>query len=62
MTYNGARTKQKSQLHMSHAQNDARYVERGKMIYLVLPGNMDGKLRQMNAGKNGHPFVYSESW
>ena len=47
---------------MSHAQNDARYVERGKMIYLVLPGNMDGKLRQMNAGKNGHPFVYSESW
>ena len=47
---------------MSHAQNDARYVERGKMIYLVLPGNMDGKLRQMNVGKNGHPFVYSESW
>ena len=45
---------------MSHAQNDARYVERGKMIHLVLPDNMDEELRQMNNGKNGHPFVYSE--
>ena len=60
MTHDGARTKQKSRLHMSHAQNDARYVERGKMIHLDLPDNMDEELRQMNNGKNGHPFVYSE--
>ena len=60
MTHDGARTKQKSRLHMSHAQNDARYVERGKMIHLTLPDNMDEELRQMNDGKNGHPFVYSE--
>ena len=60
MTHDGARTKQKSRLHMSHAQNDARYVERGKMIHLALPDKMDEELKQMNAGKNGHPFVYSE--
>ena len=36
------------------------YVERGKMIHLDLPDNMDEELRQMNNGKNGHPFVYSE--
>ena len=59
MTHDGARTKQKSRLHVSHAQNDARYVERGKMIHLALPDNMDEELRQMNDGKNGHPFVYS---
>ena len=60
MTHDGARTKQKSRLHMSHAQNDARYVERGKMIHLAIPDNMDEELGQMNSGKNGHPFVYSE--
>ena len=60
MTHDGDRTKQKSRLHMSHAQNDARCVERGKMIHLALPDNMDEELRQMNDGKNGHPFVYSE--
>ena len=60
MTHHGARTKQKSRLHMSHAQNDARYMEHGKMIHLALPDNMDEELRQMNTGKNGHPFVYSE--
>ena len=59
MTHDGTRTKQKSWLHMSHAQNDARYVELGKMIHLVLPDNMDEELRQMNNDKNGHPFVYS---
>ena len=60
MTHDGVRTKQKSRLHMSHAQNDARYVERGKMIHLTLPDNMGEELKRMNAGKNGHPFVYSE--
>ena len=60
MTHDGVRTKQKSRLHMSHAQNDARYVERGKMIHLALPDNMGEELKRMNAGKNGHPFVYSE--
>ena len=59
MTHEGTKTKQKSRLYMSHAQNDARYVKRGKMIHLVLPDNMDEELRQMNAGKNGHPFAYS---
>ena len=43
MTHDGARTKQKSRLHMSHAQNDARYVERGKMIY------RERKVRDQNA-------------
>ncbi len=60
MTHEGTKTKQKSRLYMSHAQNDARYVKRGKMIHLVLPDNMDEELRQMNNGKNGHPFAYSE--
>ena len=60
MTDNGTGTTQKSRLHMSHTQNDARYVERGKMMHLILPDNMDEELRQMNTGKNGHPFVYSE--
>ena len=35
-------------------------MERGKMIHLDLPDNMDEELKQMNAGKSGHPFVYSE--
>ena len=60
MTRDGARTKQKSWLHMSHAQNDTRYMDWGKMIHLSLPDNMDEELKQMNASKNGHPFVYSE--
>ena len=60
MTHDGTGTAQKSRLRMSHAQNDARYVERGKMIHLALPDNMDEELKWMNAGKNGHPFVYSE--
>ena len=28
--------------------------------FLDLPDNMDEELGQMNSGKNGHPFVYSE--
>ena len=30
------------------------------MIHLSLPDRMGEELRQMCAGKNGHPFIYSE--
>ena len=53
--------KQKSRLHMTHAQNDARYIERGKMMHLTLPDHTDEELNQMNDCKNGHPYVYADN-
>ena len=52
--------KKKSRLHMTHAQNDARYIAQG--MALVLSPNPDSAkdLARMNRGKNGRPFSYDE--
>ena len=53
--------KQKSRLHMTCAQNDARYVDRGTVLVLRHDKNVATELAKMNRKKNGHPFAYSET-
>ncbi len=56
-----AKEKQKSRLHMTCAQNDARYVDRGTVLVLHPDKNAAAELAKMNRRKNGHPFAYSET-
>ena len=56
-----AKEKQKSRLHMTCAQNDARYVDRGTVLVLHPDKNAAAELARMNRRKNGHPFAYSET-
>ncbi len=51
-------TKQKSRLKITHAQNDARYVEMGKLLHLTNDPSSDGELEGMNTNKNGRPYSY----
>ena len=53
--------KQKSRLHITNAQNDARYVDRGTVLVLHLDKNSDADIAKMNRRKNDHPFTYSET-
>lgn len=46
---------------MTHAQNDARYVEQGKCLVLKKSPDAGAELERMNGGKNGRPFAYPES-
>ena len=52
--------KQKSRLKITHAQNDARYVEMGKLLHLQKDPGSDGELDRMNANKNGRPYQYPD--
>ena len=52
--------KQKSRLHMTYAQNDARYIEQGKTLFLSPDPDSARDLAKMNKGKNGRPFIYDE--
>ena len=54
-------TKQKSRLKMTHAQNDARYVEMGKLLHLTKDPSSDGELEGMNVNKNGRPYSYPDT-
>ena len=56
-----AKEKQKSRLHITNTQNDARYVDRGTVLVLHPDKNSDADLAKMNRKKNGHPFTYSET-
>ena len=56
-----AKEKQKSRLHMTCAQNDARYVDRGTVPVLHHDKNAATELVKMNRKKNGHPFAYPET-
>ncbi len=51
-------TKQRSRLKVTHAQNDARYVEMGKLPHLTKDPSSDGELEGMNTNKNGRPYSY----
>ncbi len=51
-------TKQKSRLKITHAQNDARYVEMGKLLHLTNDPSSDGELEGMDTNKNGRPYSY----
>ena len=50
-----------SRLRITHAQNDARYVEQGKHLFLKKDPDADEELKRMNYKKNGRPFKYPES-
>ena len=52
--------KKKSRLHITHAQNDARYIERGMLLFLAPDPDSAKDLARMNKKKNGRPFDYSE--
>ena len=52
--------KQKSRLHMTCTQNDARYVDRGTVLVLHPDKNAAAELARMNRKKNAHPFTYPE--
>ncbi len=52
--------KQKSRLHITHAQNDARYVDRGMTLYLCADPDWINEVARMNHKKNGRPFEYAE--
>ena len=51
----------KSRLRITHAQNDARYIEQGKHLVPQKDPNAGAELKQMNRKKNGRPFQYPES-
>ena len=50
-----------SRLHITHAQNDARYVEQGKQLFPKKDPGADEELKRMNRKKSGRPFQYPES-
>ena len=52
--------KQKSRLHMTHAQNDVRYIAQGMTLFLSPNPDSAKDLARMNKGKNGRPFIYDE--
>ena len=54
-------TKQKSRLKITHAQNDARYVEMGKLLHLTKDPSSDRELEGMNMNKNGRPYSYPDT-
>ena len=54
-------TKQRSQLKITHAQNDARYVEMGKLLHLTRDPSSDRELEGMNMNKNGRPYSYPDT-
>ena len=54
-------TKQKSRLRITHAQNDARYVEVGKLLHLTKAPGSDEELEGMNMKKNGRPYSYPDT-
>ena len=54
-------TKQKSRLKITHAQNDARYVEMGKLLHLTKDPSSDRELEGMNVNKNGRPYSYPDT-
>ena len=54
-------TKQRSRLKITHAQNDARYVEMGKLLHLTKDPSSDGELEGMNMNKNGRPYSYPDT-
>ena len=56
-----APTKQKSRLKITHAQNDARYVEMGKLLHLTKDPSSDRELEGMNVNKNGRPYSYPDT-
>ncbi len=51
----------KSRPHITHAQNDARYIEQGMLLFLAPDPDSAKDLARMNDKKNGRPFGYSES-
>ena len=53
--------KQKSRLHITSAQNDARYVALGRTLFLTQSPDAQKELKKANKKKNGHPYVYPES-
>ena len=53
--------KQKSLLRITHAQNDSRYVEMGKLLHLTQVPGSDGELEGMNMKKNWHPYSYPDT-
>ena len=54
-------TKQRSRLKITHAQNDARYVEMGKLLHLTRDPSSDGELEGMNMNKSGRPYSYPDT-
>ncbi len=50
---------------ITHAQNDARYIERGRQLALTNKSlddpQIQEELRSMNKKKNGHPYEYPDS-
>ncbi len=46
---------------MTNAQNDARYLAVGRMIYPKKNPDHDDELKRANKKKNGHPYRYAES-
>ena len=50
----------KSRLHITHSQNDARYIEQGMLLFLAPDPDSAKDLARMNKKKNGRPFDYSE--
>ena len=54
-------TKQKSRLRITHAQNDVRYVEVGKLLHLTKASGSDEELEGMNMKKNGRPYSYPDT-
>lgn len=45
---------------ISSAQNDARYVARGRTMVMTANPTWDGELEEMNRGKRGRPFEYPD--
>ena len=54
-------TKQRSRWKVTHAQNDARYVEMGKLPHLTKDPSSDGEFEGMNMNKNGRPYSYPDT-
>ena len=55
-----AKTKKKSRLHMSYAQNDARYVAMGTLLVIGWDPIWNKLCDIMNYGKRGRPFLYAD--
>ena len=53
--------KQKSRLHITNKQNDARYKATGRMMALTKSPDHDDELKNVNYKKNETPFQYPES-
>ena len=53
--------KQKSRLHITNRQNDARYKATGFMLALKKSPDYDDELKTVNHKKNGSPYKYPES-